>query len=79
MAPHLRNAILFRSSQQLTRLSLGALEGLFELTLHGPSTHLVHCFRNYRDTRTHVRCAALGAEVPGLCKKLRQTLIVLLY
>ena len=69
MTPYLRNAIIFRSSQQLPRLSLGPLEGLFELTLHGPSTHLVHCFRNYRDTRTRVRHAALGAEVSGLCKK----------
>ena len=40
MTPHRENSILFRSSQQLPRLHLG------------PSTHLVRCFRNYRDTRT---------------------------
>ena len=38
--PHRGNTILFRSSQQLPRLRLG------------PSTRLVRCFRNYRDTRT---------------------------
>ena len=40
MTPHWRNTILFRSSLQLPRLCLG------------PSTRLVRCFRNYRDTRT---------------------------
>ena len=40
MSPHRGDTILFRSSQQLPRLRLG------------PSTRLVHCFRNYRDTRT---------------------------
>ena len=40
MTPHWENTILFRSSQQLPRLRLG------------PSTRLVRCFRNYRDTRT---------------------------
>ena len=40
MTPHRGNTILFRSSQQLPRLRLG------------PSTCLVRCFRNYRDTRT---------------------------
>ena len=27
------------------------LEGLYELRLQGPWTHLVRCFRNYRVTR----------------------------
>ena len=45
---------LFRSSQQLPRLPLGPSKGF--LSWHGallrPSTRLVRCFRNYRDTRT---------------------------
>ena len=40
MTPHRVNTILLRSSKQLPRLRLG------------PSTRLVRCFRNYRDTRT---------------------------
>ena len=40
MTPHRGNTILLRSSQQLPRLPLE------------PSTRLVRCFRNYRDTRT---------------------------
>ena len=32
MTPHQGNTILFRSFQQLPRLRLGTLEGLFELT-----------------------------------------------
>ena len=79
MTPHRGNTNLFRSSQQLPRLRLGPIEGLFELTrtLLGPSTRLVRCFRNYRDTRTPSGCAALGAEVPGhRQQQLTQTLIV---
>ena len=40
MTPNRGKTILFRSSQQLPRLRLG------------PSTRLVRCIRNYRDTRT---------------------------
>ena len=40
VTPHRGNTILFRSSQQLPRLR------------RGPSTRLVRCFQNYRDTRT---------------------------
>ena len=47
--PSLGNTILFRSSQQLPRLCLE------------PSTRLVRCFRNYKDTRTPSGCAGLGA------------------
>ena len=46
--------VLCSSSQQLPRLRLGPLKGF--LSWHGallrPSTRLVRCFRNYRDTRT---------------------------
>ena len=52
------------------------LEGLYELTrrLQGPSTRLVRCFRNYKDT---VRWVVLGAGVPGhRQQQLMQTLIV---
>ena len=63
MTPHQGNTVLFRSFQQLPCLRLG------------PSTRLVRCFQNYRDTDT-VGCAALGAEVPGLRQQqLKQTLI----
>ena len=54
MTPSWGNTILFRSSRQLPRLRLGPSKGF--LSWHGallrPSTRLVHCFRNYRDTRT---------------------------
>ena len=54
MTPRRRNTILFRSSQQLPRLRLGPSKGF--LSWHGallkPSTQLMRCFRNYRDTRT---------------------------
>ena len=40
MTPHRGNTILFRSFMQLPRFRLG------------PSTRLVRCFQNYRDTRT---------------------------
>ena len=54
MIPHRGNTILFRSSQQLPRLRLGPSKGF--LSWHGallePSTCLVRCFPNYRDTRT---------------------------
>ena len=52
--PSSGNNILFRSSQQLPRLRLGPLKGFlsWHSALQGPSTRLVHCFQNYRDTRT---------------------------
>ena len=45
---------LFRSSQELPRLRLGPTKGFLSWhgALLGPSTRLVRCFRNYRDTRT---------------------------
>ena len=45
---------LFCSSQQLPRLRLGPLKGFLSWhgTLQGPSTQLMRCFQNYRDTRT---------------------------
>ena len=54
MTPHRGNTILFRSSQQLPRLRLGPSKGFLSChgALLGPSTRLVRCFRNYRDTRT---------------------------
>ena len=44
---------LFSSSQQLSRLRLELLKGFLSWhgALQGPLTRLVHCFRNYRDTR----------------------------
>ena len=76
---HQGNAFLFRSSQQLPSLGLGPSEGLFELTrrpsraLDSPRM-LVLELQRYKDT---VRCAALGAEVPGhRLKQMTQTLIV---
>ena len=49
-----RNTILLRSSQQLHRLRLGPFKDIlsWQDALQGPSTRLVRCFRNYRDTRT---------------------------
>ena len=67
------------SSGSNTQGNSGALEGLFELTrqpsraLDSPRALLPELQR-YKDT---VRCAALGAEVPGHCQQqLTQTLIV---
>ena len=52
--PSLGNTTLFRSSQQLPRLHPGPLKGFLSWhgALQGPSTRLVRCFRNYRDTKT---------------------------
>ena len=82
MTPHRGNTILFRSSQQLPRLRLVSVsdpQGLFELTrrpsqaLDSPRALLPELQR-YKET---VRCAALGAEVPGhRQQQLTQTLIV---
>ena len=46
---------------------LGPSRGFFSWrsTLQGPSTRLVLCFWNYRETRTTVRRAGLGADVSG--------------
>ena len=54
MTPHRGNTIFFRSSQQLPRLRLGPSKGFLSChcALLGPSTRLVRCFRNNRDTRT---------------------------
>ena len=79
MTPSQENAILLRSSQLLPRLRLGPFKLLFELTwrpsqaLNSPRALLPELQR-YKDT---VRCAALGAEVPGhRQQQLTQTLIV---
>ena len=67
MTPHEGNTFLFRSSQQLPHLRLGTLKGLFELTrrpsqaLDSPRA-LLPKLQRYKET---VRCAVLGAEVPG--------------
>ena len=67
MTPRRGNAILFRSSQQLPRLRLGPLKGFFELTrrpsraLDSPRALLAELQR----IKDIVRCAALGAKVPG--------------
>ena len=67
MTPSWGNTILFRSSQQLPRLRLGPSKGFFELTqrpsraLNSPRA-LLSELQRYKDM---VRCAALGAEVPG--------------
>ena len=54
MTPRRGNTIPFRSSQQLPRLRLRPLKGFLSWhgALQGPSTRLVCCFRNYRETRT---------------------------
>ena len=67
MTPHLGNTILFRSSQQLPRLRLGPSKGFLSWhgALLGPSTRLVHCFRNYRDTRTPSGVARLARRSQG--------------
>ena len=48
------NAFLFCSSQQLPRLCLRPLKGFLSWhgALQGPSTLLVRCSRNYRDSKT---------------------------
>ena len=78
MTPRQENAVFFCSSQQLPCLSLGPLKGFLSShgAIQGPSTRLVRCFRNYRDTRTPSG-VPLGAEVPGHHEQqLTQTLIV---
>ena len=79
MTPCRGNTILFRSSQQLSRLRLGPSKGFFELTrrpswaLDSPRALLPELQR-YKDT---VRCGELGAEVQGQRQQqLTQTLIV---
>ena len=57
MTPHQGNTILFCSYQQLPCLCLEPMKDFLSWhgTLQGPSICLVHCFRNYRDTRTPTR------------------------
>ena len=54
MTPQRGNTFLLHYSQELPRLRLGPLKGFLSShsALQGPSTRLVRCFRNYRDTRT---------------------------
>ena len=67
------------SLRRLPFLGRGLFEGLFELTRRSSRALNSPCalhpeLQRYKDT---VRCAELGAEVPGHCqKKLTQTLIV---
>ena len=75
MTPFQGNTILFRSSQQLPCLSLGPFKGTVsaQQVLDSPRALLPELQR-YKAT---VRCAALGAEVPGhRQQQLTQTLIV---
>ena len=81
MTPHREDTFLYRSSQHIPRLCLGPMkvEGLFELkrrpsrALDSPRALLPE-LQKYKDT---IRCAALGAEVPGhRQQQLPQTLIV---
>ena len=53
MTPRRGNTILFCSSQQLHCLCLGALKGFlsWDATLQGPSSCLVRCLQNYRESR----------------------------
>ena len=78
MTPHRGKTILFRSSQQLPLLRLGPSKGFLRCpsrTLDSPRALLPELQR-YKDT---VRCAALGAEVPGhRQKQLTQTFILCL-
>ena len=75
MTPSLGNNILLRSSQQLPRFRLGPLKGFLSPSRALDSPHtLLPELQTYKDT---VRCAALGAEVPGHHQQqLTQTLIV---
>ena len=81
MTPHKGNTFLSRSSQQLPRLRLGTLEGLFELTLR--SSRALDMPRKllpeHQRMKDIIRRAASCAAVPGHCQKqLTKTLIVLL-
>ena len=79
MTPGRGNTIIFRSYQQLPGLCLGPLKGFFELTRRPLRAiclprALLPELQRYKDT---VRCATLGAEVPGhRQQQLTQTLIV---
>ena len=79
MTPRRGNAILFRSSQQLSRLRIRPLKGFFELTrrpsraLISPRALLPELQRN----KGHRQGCALGAEVPGhRQEQLTQTLMI---
>ena len=76
MTPRRGNTILFRSSQQLPRLCLGPSKGFLSLhgALLGSPRAMLPELQRYRDT---VRCAVLGAAVPGhRQQQLTKTLIV---
>ena len=71
-----RGNTLFCSSQQLTRLCLGPLQGFLSWhgTLQRPLARLVRCFRNYIESRAP---SVKGAEVWGHCQaQPTQTLII---
>ena len=79
MTPHWRKHYSLSCLPATPSFPSRTLEGLFELTrrlsraLDSPRALLPELQR-YKDT---VRCAALGAEVPGHCQQqLTQTLIV---
>ena len=71
-----RNSLSFLPATPLSRSQ--TLEGLFELTRHpsSTSTHLVHCFRNYRDTRTLSGVPRWVQRSQDTVKNVWQTLIV---
>ena len=74
MTPHRGNTILFRSSQQLPRLCLGPFVSLQHPRTFNLPRALLPELQRYKDP---IRCAALGAKVPGHCQEqLMQTLIV---
>ena len=68
-----QHTILCSSTQQLLRLHFRPSKGSLSRhgALQGPSTRLVCCFQNYKETRPPK--GALDAEVPGNCRKQRTT------
>ena len=74
------NTFFLRSSQQLPHLRLGPLKSFLKwhCALQGPSTRLVHSFRNYIEIRTPLH-VPLVADVPGhRQEQLMQTLILII-
>ena len=78
MTPNWGGCCFFRFSQQLLHLSLGTFLKSLELTRR-PSRALAlgSCVAlGATDMQGHVRCVAVGLEIPGLRQKqLTQTLI----
>ena len=78
MTPRKKNAIFFRSSQQLSCLSLRPTKGFlsWHSALQGPSTRFVRCVCNSRETRT---LSGVARESQDITKQLSQTLIKRLF